>query len=336
MAVALVGLAGSGYREHLIGHYQGSLPGPDTNWLLANEALARAILKAKGLDPEQTDLATVIGEKVVLVLDVAAVGSQQETFTVSGLASEFNLGSPTAYYDYANLKSWLASMPSVDFTDMFTELTAGTTSFEVILARAEDNMDVYEILDPANGGVGRGGMVGGFGRDGRTGVTASGFPVMFKSVFSQMLSIVQAVLLFFVFSALVVSCIMTAIVLYASVLERKKEIGIIKALGGGNRDVIRIFQSEAALIGLFAGVLGITVAFVLQPVLNAVINSAVALDVPAIIRIPLMGIPFTDAVFPLATLLILLAISVLVATIAGRMPSRRATRMAVVDALRDE
>ncbi len=217
-------------------------------------------------------------------------------------------------------------------------MTEGTTNFEVTLVQAADNMDVYEwIMDEDNGGVGQGrGGLAGLGRGRRTGISATSFAVIFKSVFSQMLALVQTVLLFFVACALVVSCIMTAIVLYAGVLERKTEIGIIKAVGGSNRDVIRIFQSEAALIGLLAGLLGLAVAYGLQPLLNGLIDSAVALEVPQLISIPLSGIPFSDVNFPLAAIILLLAISVTVAVIAGRIPSRRATKMAVVDALRDE
>jgi putative ABC transport system permease protein len=336
----LSGLADSGYRTHLRDNYQGSLPDPESNSLLVNETFARAVSSAKGLDPGETDLAEVIGAEVVLALPSAEEGGQHlKTFTISGLAGEFDLGSPAVYYDYANIQAWLESITAPSGEDYFTVLTADVSNFEITLARAQDNLGVYEwILEPENGGVGqrRGGMGFGFGRGRRTGFAASSFSVLFKTIFSQMLSIAQTVLLFFVFCALIVSCIMTAIVLHSSVLERKTEIGTIKAVGGSDRDVIRIFQSEAVLIGLLAGALGIAVAFALQPLLNLAINSAVDLDVPAMIQIPLLGIPFTDTVFPLATIILLLAISVAVASVAGWLPSRRATKMAVIDALRDE
>ena len=326
---SLAGLAEPEYRGHLV-DYQGSLPESDTDSLVVNEAFARAILRAKGLDPGEADLETVLGEEVILELSRGQEDTHSRVMTISGLASEFDLPIASAYYDYANMQSWLTSLGGESF------ITPG--SFEITLARAGDNLDVQQwILDRDNGGVGqRRGIMGPPRSGSRTGFTASSFPVMFKTIFSQMLSVVQTVLLFFVFCALIVSCIMTAIVLHASVLERKTEIGTIKAVGGSDRDVIRIFQSEAVLIGLLSGVLGLLVAFILQPFLNIAINSAVDLEIPALVQIPLLGIPFTDTVFPFATIILLLAISAAVASVAGWLPSRRATKMAVVDALRDE
>ncbi len=335
ISVSFQGLAAKDYRQHLAGNYQGALPQPNDYTLLANEALARAVIKAMGMDPDSTELSEAIGQQVTLVLPDQEEGTR---FTISGVAGEFNLGNPTAYYDYENFLAWLSRIEDEEHGDLYSRLTVGATSFEVTLAQAADNMDIYQwIVDEENGGIGQGrGGLAGMVRGRGTGISATSFAVMFKNIFSQMLALVQTVLLFFVACALVVSCIMTAIVLYAGVLERKTEIGIIKAVGGSNRDVIRIFQSEAALIGLLAGMLGLAVAGALQPLLNRLIDSAVALEIPAIIRIPLTGIPFTGVGFPLATVVMLLAISVGVAVLAGRIPSRRATRMAVVDALRDE
>lgn len=335
IGAGLAGLAQEGYRGH-IQDYLGNLPQSGTDSLLVNEAFARAVLTLKDLDPKEVGLERAVGEEITLELTIDGE-TYQRTMTISGVASEFNLGNPTAYYDYAEMESWLAAVPGPGSVDYLSYLVANETSFELTLVRAADNLEIHNwIMDRDNGGVGlgRGGL--GMGRRRGTGFSSSSFAVMFKLVFSQMLSLVQTVLLFFVFCALVVSCIMTAIVLYSSVLERKTEIGTIKAVGGSDGDVIRVFQSEAVLIGLLAGALGIAVALILQPILNYVINSAVDLDVPALVRVPLLGIPFTDVVFPLATITMLLAISVLVAIIAGWLPSRRATRMAVVDALRDE
>lgn len=339
LGLSLAGLADGEYRAHLKDNFQGRLPLPGSASLLANEALARSVLTAQGLDPDETGLEMAIGQEIAFLLPDPETEDRffQRNMTISGLAGEFNLGNPTGYFDYEDMQAWLSSL-EIDngASDYYRFLTAEAESFELVLAKAGDNVEVYEwVMDPANGGRGgRGGM--GFLRGRRTGFAASSFAVMFKNIFSQMLNIAQTVLMFFVLCALVVSCIMTAIVLYSSVLERKTEIGTIKAVGGSDRDVIRVFQAEAILIGLLAGIAGIGAAFALQPLLNVVINSAIDLDIPALVRIPLTGIPFTDAAFPLATIIGLLGISVLVAAAAGWLPSRRATRMAVIDALRDE
>jgi putative ABC transport system permease protein len=140
----------------------------------------------------------------------------------------------------------------------------------------------------------------------------------------------------FIIVALIVSSIMTSIVLYSSVVERKTEIGIIKAVGGRDKDVLRIFESEAVLMGVFAGVLGLIVAFILCKPIEYFIANYFGLNLPGIVSIPLSNIPFTDITFPLATIISLIAFSALIAAIAGYLPSKKATKMHVVDALRDE
>ena len=192
------------------------------------------------------------------------------------------------------------------------------------------------INDADNGGVGNILALANSGSTSKEGFLAFSLPTLFKTMFEQLISVAQMVITIFIVVALIVSSIMTSIVLYSSVVERKTEIGIIKAVGGRDKDVLRIFESEAMLMGTFSGILGIIVAFALQYPLEYFISTYFNIDLPGIVSIPLSTVPFTNITFPLATIISLILFSSLIAAIAGYLPSRRATKMQVVDALRDE
>ena len=159
---------------------------------------------------------------------------------------------------------------------------------------------------------------------------------MVKTAIKTLINLAQAVMIVFISLALVVSTILIGIVIFSSVLERKKEIGILKAVGARNKDIARIFKAESALIGLFAGVTGVIVAFIIQPIANRIINNVLNINADNIVNIPLTGIPFTDIKIPFVTIAGLIVISILVAVLAGHFPSKRATKIQVIDALRDE
>ena len=134
---------------------------------------------------------------------------------------------------------------------------------------------------------------------------------------------VSLVLIAFSAISLVVSSIMIGIITYVSVLERTKEIGILRSLGARKKDISRVFNAETIIIGFTAGAIGVAIAFGLTFPLNALIRSLV------------------DGIDQLAQLSILamvslIAISVLLTFIAGLIPSRIASNKHPVDALRIE
>ncbi len=145
---------------------------------------------------------------------------------------------------------------------------------------------------------------------------------MMISAISTIVDVVSAVLIAFVAISLVVSSIMIAIITYISVLERTKEIGILRAIGASKRDVSRIFNAETLIEGLFAGVLGIGVTLLLCIPANAIIKEA--LDVSNL------------AVLPVAGAVILIILSVLLTVLAGLIPARLASKKDPVEALRSE
>ena len=133
---------------------------------------------------------------------------------------------------------------------------------------------------------------------------------------------ISYVLIAFVSVSLVVSSIMIGIITYISVLERTKEIGILRALGASKKDISRVFTAETLIIGLVAGALGILVTWLLTFPINALIRSLTEVNAAAIL-------PWQGAA-------ILVVISMILTIIAGAIPSRMAARKDPVVALRTE
>ena len=134
--------------------------------------------------------------------------------------------------------------------------------------------------------------------------------------------IISYVLIAFVSISLVVSSIMIGIITYISVLERTKEIGILRAIGASRRDVSRVFNAETLIVGFAAGVIGILVTLLLTVIANLILGS-------------LTGIPDIAFLPPFAGL-ILVAVSMFLTLIAGLIPSGIASRKDPVVALRME
>lgn len=139
---------------------------------------------------------------------------------------------------------------------------------------------------------------------------------------SMIVDVISAVLIAFVAISLVVSSIMIAIITYISVLERTKEIGVLRAMGASKRDVSRVFNAETLIEGLAAGLLGIGVTLLMTIPINAIVEQT--LDVKNI------------AVLPVGGAVILIILSVILTMIAGLIPSRMASKKDPVEALRSE
>ena len=140
---------------------------------------------------------------------------------------------------------------------------------------------------------------------------------------NTIINAISYVLIAFVAISLVVSSIMIGIITYISVLERTKEIGILRAVGASKKDVSRVFNAETLIVGLAAGLLGILVSILATIPINAVIHK-------------LTGLYNLTAVLPAGAAAILVLISVLLTVIAGLIPSRSAARKDPVEALRSE
>lgn len=146
--------------------------------------------------------------------------------------------------------------------------------------------------------------------------------VMIKSV-KTITNAVSYVLIAFVAISLIVSSIMIGVITYISVLERTKEIGILRAIGASKKDISRIFNAETIIVGLCAGVIGIGASLLLLIPINHIL-------------VNLTKIASLRAILPAAGGIILILISIFLTYIAGLIPSGMAARKNPVEALRTE
>ena len=140
---------------------------------------------------------------------------------------------------------------------------------------------------------------------------------------TDIIDIISYVLIAFVAISLVVSSIMIGVITYISVLERKKEIGILRAIGASKGNISQVFNAETFIIGLCAGLLGIIITLLLLIPGNALIHH-------------LAGTNNINAVLQPAPALILILLSVVLTLIGGLIPSKKAAKSDPVTALRTE
>jgi putative ABC transport system permease protein len=146
--------------------------------------------------------------------------------------------------------------------------------------------------------------------------------ILMSSV-TTIINAISYVLIAFVSISLVVSSIMIGIITYISVLERTKEIGILRAMGASKRDIRRVFNAETLIIGLCAGIIGIVFTVIICIPASAIVQYAT-------------GIPTIRAVLPWLGGVILVIISTVLTVISGLLPAGSASRKDPVIALRTE
>ncbi len=146
--------------------------------------------------------------------------------------------------------------------------------------------------------------------------------VMMSSI-TTIINAISYVLIAFVAISLVVSSIMIGIITYISVLERTKEIGILRAIGASKKDIGRVFNAETLIVGFVAGLIGILATLAINLVINVILFS-------------LTGIPDLKASLPIGGAIALVLISMLLTFIAGLFPSGFAAKRNPVEALRSE
>ena len=154
-------------------------------------------------------------------------------------------------------------------------------------------------------------------------ITYTDFVGTLMTSVTNIVDIISYVLVAFVAISLVVSSIMIGVITYISVLERKKEIGILRAIGASKRNVSQVFNAETFIIGLCAGLIGIGLTLLLLIPGNALIHS-------------LAGTADVNAFLPALYAVILIGLSVFLTLLGGLIPSRKAAKSDPVAALRSE
>lgn len=154
-------------------------------------------------------------------------------------------------------------------------------------------------------------------------ITYTDYVALLTSSITSIVDVISYVLIAFVAVSLIVSSIMIGIITHISVLERTKEIGILRAIGASKRNISQVFNAETVIVGLLAGILGVGVSVLLTIPITSVIQN-------------LLGASELSASLPVTAALFLLLLSVVITVIAGWIPSRRAAKKDPVAALRIE
>ena len=154
-------------------------------------------------------------------------------------------------------------------------------------------------------------------------ISYTDYVVTLMSSVTDIINVISYVLIAFVAISLVVSSIMIGVITYISVLERKKEIGILRAIGASKKNISQVFNAETFIIGLLAGVLGIGITLILLIPGNALIHE-------------IAGNTSVSATLPIMGAIILIVLSVLLTLLGGLIPSKKAALEDPVTALRSE
>ena len=141
-------------------------------------------------------------------------------------------------------------------------------------------------------------------------------------IMNSMIDIVTVALVAFTSLSLVVSTVMIAIIIYVSVIERIKEIGVIRSLGGRKKDVSHLFNAEAVMIGASSGIIGVGITYIMSAIANIAVSAGGVVD-----RI---------AILPISYAITIIIISTLLTSISGLVPAKMAAKKDPVVALRSE
>ena len=142
------------------------------------------------------------------------------------------------------------------------------------------------------------------------------------TIINGLIDMVTIALICFTALSLVVSCVMIAIITYVSVMERVKEIGVIRALGGRKKDVSNLFNAETMIIGAISGLFGLVFTYILSIIVNIIVKNYASIY-------PIANLPIWQA-------LIMLLVSILLTAISGFIPARSAAKKDPAVALRTE
>ncbi len=231
-------------------------------------------------------------------LDQAALG-----YTEKQLADYYDLYMPPTVSE-ATLEENLQKLGYVDLSSPST--------INLFAATFADKDKIGDAIDAYNEG-----------KEEEQQISYTDYVALLMSSVTTVINAISYVLIAFVAISLVVSSIMIGIITYISVLERTKEIGILRAIGASKRDISRVFNAETLIVGFAAGAFGIGITLLLNMLINVILHAVT-------------GIPTLNAVLPWQGGVVLVAISMILTFVAGLIPSGVAARKDPVIALRTE
>lgn len=232
---------------------------------------------------------------------------------ISGMLENYLNDSPNKttllaiYNDYIGGKSLEKNLAS------FGAVSYESPSSISIYADSFENKDaIGKVIENYNNTV---------GEDSK--ISYTDYVALMTSSLTTIINGISYVLIAFVAVSLIVSSIMIGIITYISVMERTKEIGILRALGASKKNISQLFNAETFIIGIFSGIIGIGITLLLLIPVNNVIQTVSKIE-------------DLSAVLPLESAGILILISIIITVIGGLIPSRSAAKKDPVEALRTE
>ena len=232
---------------------------------------------------------------------------------ISGMLEKYLNDSPntttllTIYNDYIGGKSLEKNLAS------FGAVNYESPSSISIYADSFENKDaIGKVIENYNNTV---------GEDSK--ISYTDYVALMTSSLTTIINGISYVLIAFVAVSLIVSSIMIGIITYISVMERTKEIGILRALGASKKNISQLFNAETFIIGIFSGIIGIGITLLLLIPINNVIQTVSKIE-------------DLSAVLPLESAGVLILISIIITMIGGLIPSRSAAKKDPVEALRTE
>lgn len=241
-------------------------------------------------------LSTMTAEQLAGALDATPLTDAQYELI-------FNQYTPEQISDYT-YDEILKKLGKADFDD--------PSMIRIFTASFEDKDDIADAITDYNNSVAEDDQI-----------HYTDFVALLMSSVTSIITGISYLLIAFVGISLVVSSIMIGIITYISVLERTREIGILRAIGASKKDISRVFNAETLIVGLTSGLIGVGVSCLLTIPINAIIHALTDLD-------------NLNAVVPVAGAVTLVVISMVLTLIAGVIPSRVAAKKDPVEALRTE
>lgn len=246
----------------------------------------------------ETQLSSMSNDQLSAMLD-----TQLPTYSVEQLAQFYDSYMPATVSE-STLDDNLKKLGYVDI-DNPSKISLFSSTFASKDAVAEEITNYNKTVDKSDE------------------INYTDYVALLMSSITTIINAISYVLIAFVAISLIVSSIMIGIITYISVLERTKEIGILRSIGASKKDVSRVFNAETMIIGFVSGVIGIAVSCGFIFIINIILHKPT-------------GIANLNAVLPVAAAVILIAISMILTLIAGLIPSGIAAKKDPVEALRTE
>ena len=270
---------------------------------MSDEDLAAAVKESMKSSIAAEYAAKVQAQFGAMTADAVAAMFDAEAFTEEQYAAFFDAYMPATHSEF----TYDAVLKMLGYVD-----EDSPSSINIYASTFEDKDEISRIIAEYNDNV-----------DEADKINYTDLVALLMSSITIVINAISYVLIAFVAVSLVVSSIMIGIITYISVLERTKEIGILRAIGASKKDISRVFNAETMIVGFISGAFGISLTLLMIMIANPILHAITDLE-------------SLNAVLPWGAALILVALSVGLTLIAGLVPSRMAAKKDPVVALRTD